>query len=49
VDAAVAKQTRRGWRPHHPGGKPIGDAVALAIALERAEHVEPPVALRGWV
>lgn len=49
VHAAVAKQTRRGWRLHRPGSEPIDAAVALAIALERAEHVEPPVQLLGWL
>jgi phage terminase large subunit-like protein len=49
VHAAVAKQTRRGWRLHRPGAEPIDAAVALAIGLDRAEHVEPPVQLLGWI
>jgi phage terminase large subunit-like protein len=49
VHAAVAKQTRRGWRLHRAGAEPIDAVIALAIALDRAEHVEPPVALLGWL
>ena len=49
VHAAVAKQTRRRWRLHRAGAEPIDAAVALAIALDRAEHVEAPVQLLGWL
>jgi hypothetical protein len=49
VHATVAKQTRRGWRLHRPGAEPIDAAVALAIALDRAEHGEHPVQLLGWL
>lgn len=47
--AKVAKQTRRGWRLHRPGHEPIDAAIAPAIALDRAQHVEPPVQLLGWL
>jgi phage terminase large subunit-like protein len=49
VHAAVAKHTRRGWRLHRAGAEPIDAAVALAIALDRAEHVGEPVQLLGWL
>lgn len=49
VNAAVAKQTRRGWRLHRAGNEPIDAAISLAIALDRAEHVAPPVELLGWL
>jgi phage terminase large subunit-like protein len=49
VHAAVAKQTRRAWRVHRPGAEPIDAVVALAIALDRAEYVEQPVQLLGWL
>jgi len=51
VHAATARTTRRGWRLHRPGPEPIDAAVALAIALDRAEqHIEqPPAQLLGWL
>jgi hypothetical protein len=49
VHAAVAKQTRRGWRMHWLGAAPIDAAIALAVALDRAEHVAEPVKLLGWL
>jgi phage terminase large subunit-like protein len=51
VGAAVAKTTRRGWRLHRAGAEPIDAAIALAIALDRAEqHAEqPPAQLLGWL
>jgi hypothetical protein len=49
VHAATPKQGRRGWRLHRPGVEPIDAVAALAIALDRAEHVEPPAQLLGWL
>jgi len=49
VHATTARSTRRGWRLHRAGAEPIDAAVALAIALDRAEHVEEPVELLGWI
>jgi phage terminase large subunit-like protein len=50
VHAALAKTTRRGWRLHRPSDdRPIDAVIALAIALDRAEHVEQPVQLLGWL
>lgn len=51
IHAATAKTTRRGWRLHRPGAEPIDAAVALAIALDRAEqHVDAsPAQLLGWL
>jgi phage terminase large subunit-like protein len=50
VHAASAKTTRRGWRLHRAGAQPIDAAVALGIALDRAEQpAEQPAQLLGWL
>jgi phage terminase large subunit-like protein len=49
VRTAVAKQKRRGWRLHRAGREPIDAVIALAVALDRAEHAEEPVKLLGWL
>lgn len=50
VAAAVAKPTRRGWRlDKSERSAQIDAVVALAMALERAEHRPAPVQLVGWL
>jgi phage terminase large subunit-like protein len=53
VAAAVAKQTRRGARIAHAGGRHtanrIDAVIALAMAVDRAENQPEPVRLVGWL
>lgn len=53
VAAAVAKQTQRGARIAHAGGrqtsKRIDAVIALAMAVDRAENQPEPVRLIGWL
>ena len=53
VAAAVAKQTRRGARIAHAGGRHasnrIDAAIALAMAVDRAENQPAPAKLIGWL
>jgi phage terminase large subunit-like protein len=50
IASAVAKQTGRGWRlDTSTASAQIDAAVALAQAVERAEHKPAPVALLGWL
>lgn len=53
VHAAVAKQTQRGARIAHAGGRQtsnrIDAVIALAMAVERAENRPEPVRLVGWL
>jgi phage terminase large subunit-like protein len=50
VASAVAKQTGRGWRLDKIAHDARIDAVvALAMAVNRAVAVEPPVQLLGWL
>jgi phage terminase large subunit-like protein len=52
VHAAIARHSRRGWRIDRPGqgpGEQVDGVLALAMALDRAEHVEQPVQLLGWL
>ncbi len=51
VHNAVAKQSRRGWRIDRPstGADHVDGVVALAMAVERAEHKPEPVRLLGWL
>ena len=47
---AIAKHSRRGWRLDNANPRDNMDAViALAMALERAEHRPEPVELLGWL
>jgi phage terminase large subunit-like protein len=47
---AVARHSRRGWRIDKPNARTNIDAViALAMAVERAEHRPDPVELLGWL
>jgi hypothetical protein len=46
VASAVPKPTRRGWRLDKSGRDAV---IALAMAVEHAEHVPAPVRLLGWV
>jgi phage terminase large subunit-like protein len=47
---AIARHSRRGWRIDKPGPRVNIDAiVALAMAVERAEHRPEPVELLGWL
>ena len=50
VASAVARDTSRGWRldKSHRSAQ-IDAVIALAMALERAEHRPEPVELLGWV
>jgi len=46
----VARHSRRGWRIEKPNPRTNIDAmIALAMALERAEHRPEPVELLGWL
>ncbi len=50
IASAVAKQTGRGWRLDKADRTAQIDAtVAVAQAVERAEHVEHPARLLGWL
>jgi len=49
VANAVARHTRRGWRIDRAGAAPIDGCVALAMALDRAQHVAKPARLLGWL
>ncbi|HXH89706.1 MAG TPA: terminase large subunit [Gaiellaceae bacterium] len=52
VHAGIARHSRRGWRIDRPGtsaGEQVDGLIALAMALDRAEHVEQPVRLLGWL
>jgi dihydroorotase-like cyclic amidohydrolase len=49
VRTAVAKQKRSGWRLHRAGRDPIDAVIALAMALDRAEHRDEPVRMLGWL
>jgi hypothetical protein len=47
---AIARHSRRGWRIDKPNPRANIDAViALAMAVERAEHKPEPVELLGWL
>jgi phage terminase large subunit-like protein len=47
---AIARHSRRGWRIDKPNPRANIDAmVALARAVERAEHKPEPVVLHGWL
>jgi phage terminase large subunit-like protein len=53
VHAAVTKQTQRGGRIAHAGGrhtsKRIDAVIAMAMAVDRAENRPEPVKLLGWL
>jgi len=53
VAAAVAKQTPRGGRIAHAGGRHsahrIDAVIALAMAVDRAENQPEPTRLVGWL
>ncbi len=53
VAAAVAKQTQRGARIAHAGGRHssnrIDAVIALAMAVDRAENQPEPVRMLGWL
>jgi phage terminase large subunit-like protein len=52
VHAAIARHSRRGWRidrPSRGAGAQIDGVMALLMALDRSQHVEPPVRLLGWL
>lgn len=53
VSAAVAKQTRRGARIAHAGGRQavnrIDAVIALAMAVDRAENQPAPAKVLGWL
>ncbi len=47
---AIARHNRRGWRIDKPNPRTNIDAViALAMAVESAEHKPEPVQLLGWL
>jgi hypothetical protein len=47
---AIARHSRRGWRIDKPHPRANIDAmIALAMAVERAEHKPEPVELLGWL
>jgi phage terminase large subunit-like protein len=47
---AIARHSRRGWRIDKPNARTNIDAIiALAMAVERAEHRPEPVELLGWL
>ena len=50
VASAIARDTPRGWRldkPHRAAQ--IDGVIALAMAVERAEHKAEPLRLLGWL
>jgi phage terminase large subunit-like protein len=50
VAGAVAWETGRGWRIHKAArSSQIDAAIALAMAVERAEQRPEPVRLLGWL
>jgi phage terminase large subunit-like protein len=50
VASAIARQTGRGWRIDKlSNDRSIDAAVALAIAVERAQVGTPTVRLVGWL
>ena len=53
VAAAVAKQTQRGARIAHAGGRRssnrIDAVIALAMAVDRAENQPEPVRMLRWL
>ncbi len=50
IAAAVAKGTPRGWRlDKSERSAQIDAAVALAMAVERADHHAQPARLAGWI
>jgi phage terminase large subunit-like protein len=49
VHAAIARQSRRGWRIDRPGPEPIDSVIALCMALDRAEQKPEPIAFLGWL
>ncbi len=53
VAAAVAKQTQRGARIAHAGGRDsahrIGAVIALGMAVDRGENQPEPVRMLGWL
>lgn len=50
VAAAIATSTGRGWRLDKAArDAQIGAVIALAMAVERAEHVPAPVKVLGWL
>jgi len=49
IAAATAKQTGRGWRLDRASADPIDACIALAIAVDRAQHITEPVRLLGWL
>jgi phage terminase large subunit-like protein len=47
---AIARHSRRGWRIDKPNPRANLDAIiALAMAVERAEHKPEPVEPLGWL
>ncbi|MDP9376829.1 MAG: terminase large subunit [Actinomycetota bacterium] len=47
---AIARHSRRGWRIDKPNPRANIDAmIALAMAVERAEHKPAPVEVLGWL
>ena len=47
---AIARHSRRGWRIDKPNPRANIDAmIALAMAVERAEHKPEPIELLGWL
>jgi hypothetical protein len=47
---AIARHSRRGWRIDKLNPRANIDAIiALAMAVERAEHQPEPVQLVGWL
>ncbi|MDQ4137596.1 MAG: hypothetical protein M3116_01950 [Actinomycetota bacterium] len=47
---AIAKHSRCGWRIDKPTSRTLIDGViALALAVDRAEHTPAPVELVGWL
>jgi phage terminase large subunit-like protein len=48
VAAAAARHGRRGWRLDR-ADQPIDGVIALAMAVDRAEHREQPAKLLGWI
>jgi hypothetical protein len=48
VADAVARHGRRGWRLDR-ADRPINGVIALAMALDCAQHVAQPAKLLGWL
>ena len=49
IAAAIARDTPRGWRLDKAHRAAIDGVIALAMAVERAEHKAEPVRLLGWL